>query len=239
MNNNEASPDRKPETAAVAVAGVSGIVIPDVERARKAMDAFETIKSTLLESGKDKVEISGKFAITRSGFSKIALAFNLSTEITKISRIATEQDYIVHVIARAWLPDHIRYAEGSASCSRSEFKRGGIEGTIHNIESKAATRATNRAVANLVGGGVLSKEEMEIGEETEPKGQPQAKISEKQVNYAKALHKDAEARKKVAVSLDEFVKNLFGKEYTLETLNRIQATTLIEDLKSYENGARG
>lgn len=45
-----------------------------------------------------------------------------------------------------------------------------LKATLHNIESKAATRAINRAISDLVGGGEVSAEEIQ-GEE---KGQPEA-----------------------------------------------------------------
>jgi hypothetical protein len=231
------------------------IIVPNVERAVAAINAFETLKSRLLVDGKDKVEISGRPAITRAGFSKIALAFGLSTEIVKISRIKTGDHYCAHVIARASAPNG-RYAEGSASCDSTEF-RGSIAGTTHNIESRAATRATNRAIANLVGGGIFSKEELETEDEeqngmipprtirrAEPKivaiagsgggtgaantmvGMKNGRITPKQINYILSL-----SGQQGGQTLSE----LLAKEYDdrpIDELTAEEASRIIDRLKT-------
>ena len=212
------------------------IIVPDVEKAVEAMNAFEDLKSKLLVEGKDKVQIGGRLAITRSGFSKIALAFGLSTEITKISRIKTGDYYCAHVIARAYASNG-RYAEGSASCDSTEF-RGSIAGTTHNIESKAATRATNRAIANLVGGGILSKEELETDEDQDEAVMPQGLkrtdsstkrvggITPKQISYIKSL-----SGQPGKAALSEMLAEGFDNR-PLEDLSADEASKLIDELKA-------
>ena len=222
------------------------IIVPNVERAIAAINAFEALKSRLLVDGKDKVEIGGRSAITRAGFSKIALAFGLSTEITKMSRMKTGDYYCAHVIARASAPNG-RYAEGSASCDSTEF-RGNIAGTTHNIESKAATRATNRAIANLVGGGIFSKEELETEDgyrdELTTAAAPRAirraepstttgvasnkngKITPKQINYIRSL-----SGQQGKQTLSELLAKEFN-DRTVDELTAEEASRIIDRLKA-------
>jgi hypothetical protein len=211
------------------------LTMEQVERAKASMEAFNKLKSDILKEDIDKVTIGKKEAITRSGFSKIALAFNLNTEIVKINRIPEKGNYTVHVTARA-STQYGRYAEATASCEAREFGSGGIIATTHNIEAKAATRATNRAIANLVGGGILSKEELEADEGKAPvptKGTPEQQtqgegkrlISAPQVKYVKDL------AKKTGVDVAAHVKEKYNQGM-LESLSAEQADELIKYLKS-------
>ena len=168
-NEKTVSGTAKPEESADQNGALmtTEIVVPNIARAKASMAAFEQLKKEMLEENKDYVNIKGKLAITRAGFSKIALAFGVTTEVIKITRIPTDNDYIVHVVQRATLANG-RYADGSASCSKSEFEGGPIKGTIANVEAKAATRARSRAVADCVGGGVLSTDELSVADPEEP-----------------------------------------------------------------------
>lgn len=191
-------------TTGKALAFVSvndAIVVPDVKQAKAAMEAFDTLKRDMLTEKQDYVTIQGKLAITRAGFSKIALAFKLNTEIIDIKRVKTADDYIVHAIARA-SQNNGRFATANASCSISELKGGKIAATVANVEAKAGTRATSRAIANLVGGGVLSVEELQDDADSvkpsqtqsptggglqPPPGDPNADATYKQKNYLLGL----------------------------------------------------
>jgi len=133
------------------------VVLPNVEQAKRAMAQFEQIKKEIL-SENDTINIQGKKYIKRSGWRKIALAFNISTEIIKIERENIDGKYVVRVTARATAPNH-RVSEEVGICDSSEFT-GNLKGTYHNIESKAVTRAINRAISNLVGGGEITAEEI-------------------------------------------------------------------------------
>ena len=138
------------------------IVKPDVQGAVDAMAAFQDIKSKILVAD-DKVDVQGKTYIKRSGFRKIALAFGISTEILSVEReMRNNGVYIVFVRARA-SSSNGRYADGSAVCDSTEFS-GNMKPTMHNIETKSTTRAINRAIAELVGGGAISAEEMDVEE---------------------------------------------------------------------------
>ena len=73
-------------------------------------------------------------------------------ERTKTGRIK-EAYYCV----RATLPNG-RSVESDALCSR--FEKGKDKVSDHTIMSTAKTRATNRAIAELIGAGEVSAEEM-------------------------------------------------------------------------------
>jgi len=134
------------------------LVYPNVVEAVSTMRAFQELKSKLLDEN-DVVQIEGKKYIKRSGWRKIALAFNISTEIVEVSREEKDGKYIVRVKARAIAPNG-RVSEEIGVCDSSEFESGRLKASIHNIETKATTRALNRAISDLVGGGEVSAEEI-------------------------------------------------------------------------------
>jgi len=140
------------------------VVLPDVERAARAMKLFEELKAKVM-SPQDIVKRDDMTFIKRSGWRKIALAFNVTTEILSIERSTEDGVYTVRVKARAIAPNG-RHTDQVAACDSTEFV-GGMKATRHNIESKAATRAVNRAVSDLVGGGEVSAEEI-TSEEPDP-----------------------------------------------------------------------
>jgi len=162
------------------------LVYPNVVEAVSTMRAFQELKSKLLDEN-DLVVIEGKKYIKRSGWRKIALAFNISTEIVEVSREEKDGKYIVRVKARAIAPNG-RVSEEIGVCDSSEFENGRLKASIHNIETKAATRALNRAISNLVGGGEVSAEEIIADDEgssastqgPQPQSQPQPQGSQPQ-----------------------------------------------------------
>ena len=142
---------------------VPQVVKPDVDAAIESMKAFQSLKAKLLGQD-DTIMISKKQYIKRSGWRKISLAFNIATEIVQVERTEQEGKFVVRVRARAKAPNG-RVAEDLGVCDSSEFERGNLTPTLHNVESKAATRAINRAISDLVGGGEISAEEIIQGEE--------------------------------------------------------------------------
>ncbi|MEM3192091.1 MAG: hypothetical protein QW292_08385 [Candidatus Parvarchaeota archaeon] len=145
------------------------VVRPDVEGTIQALEAFQKLKTSVLDRN-DTVDIGGKAYIKRSGWRKIALAFNVSTEIVSVERERSGEMYIVRVKARASAPNG-RVSEEIAVCDSSEFT-GKLIASLHNVETKAATRAINRAISNLVGGGEVSAEEITTEEIENIKPQP-------------------------------------------------------------------
>ena len=205
------------------------IAKPNVQAALEVMKAFQELKQKVLDAN-DTVTISGKQYIKRSGWRKIAMAFNISTEVVKIEREKIDdKTYVVRVIARARAPGG-RVSEEAGVCDSTEFERGNLQGTLHNIETKAVTRAINRAISNLVGGGEVSAEEIikgpdEVVKEREIKEEPQQKeppITTRQINYINDLMKDSEVQQLVN-------KMLNGRK--LSELTKSEASLIIEEIQ--------
>jgi hypothetical protein len=171
----------------------TALAVPDVEGAIEVLKRFQRLKKELLDPA-DTLAISGKTYVKRSGWRKIMLAFNISVAIVDAQR-EKDQDgkYIVRVKARATAPAG-RYSEEIAACDSSEFEKGRLLGTLHNIETKAATRAINRAVSDLVGGGEISAEEVTRGEEQGNTATPEAGPAEEVPGSNSATPAQAETK---------------------------------------------
>ena len=145
--------------------------VPDVDTAIEQWDAYQKLcKGLLNETDYQEIVVKERDAdgnyvsVTRhfkkkSAWQKLSRAFNVDTHIvdrdlqrTKMGRVR-EAYYCV----RATLPNG-RSVESDALCSRSE--RGKDKVSDHTIMSTAKTRATNRAIAELIGAGEVSAEEM-------------------------------------------------------------------------------
>ena len=145
--------------------------VPNVDVAIEQWDAYQKLCKGLLNDAdyqeiivKEKDEEGNYIKVKRhfkkkSAWQKLARAFNVDTSIidrdierTKMGRVK-EAYYCV----RATLPNG-RSVESDALCSRSE--KGKDKVSDHTIMSTAKTRATNRAIAELIGAGEVSAEEM-------------------------------------------------------------------------------
>ncbi len=202
----------------------------DVDRVKYNILAFQKLKSEIMKAGIDKCVIQNKEVLTRAGYDVTALAFNISTSTEIVDRIIKDKNYEIHVKVRAILPNG-RFCDGIGVCDSSEFATGSrITATIHNIESKAATRARNRAIADLVGGGILSKEELEVGDnnitESTPIQQPNQPITSKQLNYLNKLITTDQIKEYT----NNYLINLSLND--VASLSKINATKLIDDIKN-------
>jgi len=161
--------------------------VEDIKEVAKLYKQFEEIKSELLTKG-DTTAIQGNIHVNKSGWRKIATAFNLSVEI--VDQELWEEDGIVkaRVIARATAPNGKTSTE-VAMCASNESNhmeagkpddgsepedhpdylkvdgkwrrlKDPREVNEHNILATAATRAKNRAISDCVGGGEVSAEEI-------------------------------------------------------------------------------
>jgi len=137
------------------------------ERVLAAMKAFEWFKSNALTPS-DYQPIAGRNYIKKSGWMKIALACNVSLE-KREERVEDLESgvRVYHYTYRAIAPSG-RFADavGSASTDEREFTH-----EVHDVRALAQTRACNRAISNLVGGGEVSAEEM-VGVEKKAEAKP-------------------------------------------------------------------
>lgn len=139
--------------------------------------AFQELKKKLLDGSDYQViyiteRRGGGFVKTKkpfvkkSGWRKLATVFNLSDEIVKEDRkeynIGTANYYFVYEITAKALALNGRYAIGVGSCASNERQFAHLE---HDVRSTAATRAKNRAISDLIGGGEVSAEEVDVVQE--------------------------------------------------------------------------
>jgi hypothetical protein len=132
--------------------------------AAQVMRAYqETCRAILTKD--DVQRVGDREFTTRSGFQKLAAAYGVSTEIVSVDVTHEPEDdgtvMVARAVVRAIHPSG-RHAEGDGACSQREKRfRKGDEKMDHSLPATAVTRATNRAVSNLVAFGTVSAEEAE------------------------------------------------------------------------------
>ena len=158
------------------------IVAPiDVDRLAEAFKSFQEFKQRLLTKD-DSVSIAGRQYLKKSAWRKWALACGVSDEIVSFDRVPAqgkdqEGNFSYRVLVRAFHEKSGRSSVGVAVASRKEKKDWAHE--EHDVLTLAHTRAKNRAIADLVGGGEVTAEEMttaqEVPRESGPKREEQPK----------------------------------------------------------------
>lgn len=153
------------ETKEVALLAPSqgGIVVPQVSvrEAAAAFKQYEDLKAALVDPKKDIQMIQKRPFLKKSYWRKIATCFNLSVEVVEERKEVLKDsedkpvDALYHFVCKATAPNG-RYATGTGSCGVVSKS-----GDHHNARATAETRAYNRAVSNLVGGGEVSAEEVD------------------------------------------------------------------------------
>lgn len=155
----------------VAMSIIAPLVTP--EQARKAWKQYEELCKAIL-APEDLVKITSfngkksivKYFKTKSAWRKISTAFNLSTEIIKEDRLERDGYFVVQITARTTAPNG-RFVDGTGACASNERKFTHLE---HDVRAQAETRAKNRSIADLIGGGEVSAEEvMEMEEQQKEK----------------------------------------------------------------------
>ena len=133
---------------------VQPLVTP--EQAAKAWKLFLDLKKKLLDEN-DYAFISGKRCICKSGFRKFGIVFNLSDEIVEQEKTVREDEtFYWRIVTRVTAPNG-RTSVGVGICDSNERKFAHLE---HDVYSTAHTRAKNRAISDMVAGGIVSAEEM-------------------------------------------------------------------------------
>ncbi len=145
--------------------------VPDVDVAIEQWGTYQKLCKGLLNETdyqeiivKEKDEDGNYVKVKRhfkkkSAWQKLSRAFNVDTTIVDRSLERTKMGRVreAYYCVRATLPNG-RSVESDALCSRSE--KGKDKVSDHTIMSTAKTRATNRAIAELIGAGEVSAEEM-------------------------------------------------------------------------------
>lgn len=165
---NEPRPEKtaepvKGELVPVGPMQNTGIVAPQCtpDEAVQAFKLFQDIKKKLID--KDDIQtITDKRGnksgfIKKSGWRKIATAFNLTDEIIRHWKEEDGDGYTWRVEVRVTAPNG-RSTIAIGSCSTKERNFAHEE---HDVFATAHTRAKNRGISDLVGGGQASAEEYE------------------------------------------------------------------------------
>lgn len=148
--------------------------VPNVELAKKQWQAYQQLcgKNGILDESdyqkiivKEKDPETGKYIPVerefkkKSAWQKLARAFNVDTSIVtrEFQRTKTGRINEAYYCVMATLPNG-RRVESDALCSRAEKGKSNV--SDHTIMATAKTRATNRAISELIGAGEVSSDEM-------------------------------------------------------------------------------
>ena len=137
-----------------------------IERQLAAYKIFQEFKQRILTKD-DWVVIAGRQYLKKSAWRKWALGCGVSDEILSCERVPVQGrdqdgDFSYRVIVRAFHKPTERSSVGVAMASWSEKKDWAHK--EHDIFTLSHTRAKNRAIADLVGGGEVSAEEVVASE---------------------------------------------------------------------------
>lgn len=167
------------------------IVTPaDADRVAEMIKAFDYFKAKVL-TDRDICEIQNKPYVKKSGWSKYALACNVSTEVKDERTEERNGSRIYHFTYRAIHLPSGRFAEAVGSASEAEKKTWNHP--EHDIRTLAQTRAFNRAISNLVGGGEVSAEEMQTNSTPPPRRSPIKEVPVTKVNVTMSPGQDEDA----------------------------------------------
>lgn len=182
------------------------------DEATKAFQQYQELITALVKQS-DIVEIQGKQVIKKTGINKIARFFGVSTEIIrhhKEDKVGPQggKAFIWYVWVKAWLPSGQSRVDGAA-CSSNERRFAHLE---HDVLSMAITRATKRAIENLVGMG-----EYESAEDIDSQSPESSRTTpEKAPELPVEGESNAEKKKRIEkeennISYETYEKN--GKKY--------------------------
>jgi hypothetical protein len=161
------------------------IVVPplSVSEILEHFNRIQELKRRLIDPESDIVLIKGKPYIKKSGWRKLAFAFNLSDEIVREEKEERPDGEIIYRIWTKVTAPNGRYvvAVGCASSRERDFAH-----PAHDPYALAATRSKNRAISDIIGLGELSAEELLPTEEIE--------VEAKKVEPAKVEAKPPEAK---------------------------------------------
>jgi hypothetical protein len=163
-----ADPHDTPSTAIARRERRSEVIRPlDPESLVDSFKAYQELLPRLLDASdwQGTPGARGSF-VTKSGWRKIATAFDLDVEVSRwhVERDDAGRPLRVEVLACAIAPSG-RSMQGDGYCSLDEFtgKRRNDPKLENTMRGTATTRAKNRAISDLVGMGQVSAEEVTAG----------------------------------------------------------------------------
>ena len=123
----------------------------------QAIKEYEALKAAILQK-KDVQRIGDKQHVKKSGWLRIARAFGVTVEPVSEQFVVDDSGWGYAIVVRAVAPNGASM-QGDGMCWNTE--KADKQRTRHNVRAHAYTRATNRAISNLVGGGEVSAEELQ------------------------------------------------------------------------------
>jgi hypothetical protein len=140
-----------------------------------SMQAYQALLPRLLHPSDFQDAGGGKKFVKRSGWRKIARAFNLSLVLVdrRVDRDESGNPIRAEAIVRAIAPNgQCQDGDGYCSIDERRFKDArGRQRIEQDLRATAMTRAKSRAIADLVGMGDISADELEetpFGPESSP-----------------------------------------------------------------------
>lgn len=213
----------------------ASIVMPAVsaEEAVRAWEGYQDLKKKIIDKNTD-IQIIGKEEfLKKSYWRKLATFFNLTVKVVKEEKDTTMTTFdkdgkkvgnlVYNFTCMAKAPNG-RSAVGTGSC---EMYEKGYRNSIHNVRATAETRAFNRAVSNLVGGGEVSAEEVDQGSG----GSSDRLASDAQKKFIFKLASNAGLK---PAETKKFTKKKFKLDSFTE-LTASQASEVIESLQEKTN----
>ena len=189
-SGNMAVKKKKNENEIVVVEDNSAAISTvNVDQALEEWNAYQKITELMLDET-DYQQIQGRAFKKKSAWRKYARAFNITTEIIDKDIVKTDKGAVKEAsfIVRATLPTG-RYADGWGNCSRQE---GNKAHPNHDIPATAMTRATNRAIADLIGAGEVTAEEIQAELKMEAVERAKAKLRKKPKDDENIIDVEAE-----------------------------------------------
>lgn len=153
----------------------------DPRTAKAAIAQYEALKAAIVVQS-DIQRIQGRDFLKKAFWRRVATCFGLSLEMVSESRGFDEGGRLFYsVLYRAVAPNG-RSMTADGYCSTAEAGRQGWP--EHNVRATAHTRAKNRAISDLVGGGEVSAEEMPDENDDRPATPPMRKAPPAQTRTA-------------------------------------------------------
>ncbi len=129
--------------------------VSSIEKIADQFKLYEQLKQSLLVKS-DLVTIRWKTFIKKSWYRKLATAFWISIDITTENKEEIDWWFVRHITAKAIAPNG-RFSTCCASCSSKEKDFNKLE---NDVRATAQTRASNRAISDLIGAWEVSAEEI-------------------------------------------------------------------------------
>jgi hypothetical protein len=145
----------------IELATATDLVVSPViglEQAKRIWNTFLQFRDTILRDPSCYDQIEGAREMNRTGATRLAVPFGLSIEERGIEEgrveLADEATWDYRFRVRVRVSKGARFVDGIGSCRLSEIseRAGDLSHREHFALTKAWTRATKRAIADILGG---------------------------------------------------------------------------------------